>query len=104
MQRRKFLQTIGTAPGGLLAKPPVAAGQAAKTAACADRGEPRMFFFDDGRHAAGLYQFEPPLTPADHTYTIEQLVNSGVDTYIYAATLEGGVVQYDSKVGQEWGE
>jgi hypothetical protein len=79
-----------------------APGSAAK--APPQRQEPRVFFFDDGRHAAGLYQFEPPLTPADHAYTVEQLVNSSVDTYIYGATLEGGVVQYDSKVAQRWGD
>ena len=66
--------------------------------------EPKVFLFDDGRHAAGLYQFEPPLTPEDHCATIDQLVNSGVDTYIYAVTLEGGVVQYNSQVAQKWGD
>src|SRR5262245_37761965 len=106
MKRRKFLQAVGTTSGGLLANTPPQPAPAetvgAKTSA--ERGEPRVFFFDDGRHAAGLYQFEPPLTPADHTYTVEQLVNSGVDTYIYAATLEGGVAQYNSKVSQKWGD
>jgi hypothetical protein len=66
--------------------------------------DPRVFMFDDGRHAAGLYQFEPPLTPADHSYTVDQLVASGVDTYIYGATLEGGVALYPSQVAQKWGD
>lgn len=63
-----------------------------------------MFFYDDGRHASGLYQFAPPLAPEDLTFAVDQLVNSGVDTLIYSAGLEGGVVQYDSQVGQKWGD
>lgn len=101
MQRRRFLQTLGTAAvPGALAAPAVGA---APTTTAAPR-EPRVFFFDDGRHAAGLYQFEPPLTPADHTFTVDQLVNSGVDTLIYCAGLEGGIALYDSRVAQKWGD
>jgi hypothetical protein len=66
--------------------------------------EPRVFFFDDGRHAAGLYQFEPPLTASDHVFTVDQLANSGIDTYVYCAAIEGGTVVYDSHVAQKWGE
>ena len=66
--------------------------------------EPRVFMFDDGRHAASLYQFEPPLEPADFTYNVDQLADSGVDTLIYFAVLEGGVTMYDSRVAQKWGD
>lgn len=65
--------------------------------------EPRIFMFDDGRHKASLYQMEPPLNADDITYNVDQLVVSGVDTLVYAAGLEGGVVLYDSKVAPKWG-
>ncbi len=98
MRRRNFLTAMGAAPG--------AAAQTSKPPASSQRNaaEPSVFFFDDGRHAAGLYQFEPPLTAADHVFTVDQLIHSGVDTYVYGATLEGGVVQYDSRVAQKWGD
>jgi len=99
MKRRHFLQTIGaSAPAGLAgaAKPAAAAPSPA--------AEPKVFFYDDGRHASGLYQFTPPLAPEDLTFAVDQLVNSGVDTLIYSAGLEGGVVQYDSQIGQKWGD
>lgn len=106
MQRRHFLQTLGTGavPGALVAQAAGAAPAEPPTGALKQTREPRVFFFDDGRHAAGLYQFEPPLTPADHTFTVDQLVNSGVDTLIYGAGLEGGVALYDSRVAQKWGD
>jgi hypothetical protein len=68
------------------------------------REEPTVFFYDDGRHASGLYQFAPPLAPEDLTFAVDQLVDSGVDTLIYSAGLEGGAVQYDSRVAAKWGE
>ena len=66
--------------------------------------EPRVFMYDDGRHAASLYQFEPPITPSDLTFNVDQLVDSGVDTLVYWSGLEGGVVLYDSKVAPKWGD
>lgn len=66
--------------------------------------EPRVFFYDDGRHGSPLYQFAPPLTPADFVFTVDQLVGTGVDTLIYSAGLEGGALHYDSPFGQTWGE
>jgi hypothetical protein len=66
--------------------------------------EPRLFFYDDGRHASPLYQFAPPLTPEDFVFTVDQLVGTGIDTLIYSVGLEGGVVQFDSRFGQKWGE
>src|SRR4051794_27642955 len=66
--------------------------------------EPKVFFYDDGRHAAGLYQFAPPLTAEDVRYTVDQLVEAGVDTLFYSAGTEGGVVQYDSRVAAKWGD
>ena len=63
-----------------------------------------MFIFDDGRHLAGLYQFQPPLAPADVTLNVDQLVDSGVDTLIYIAGLVVGSVLYDSRVAQKIGD
>ena len=60
--------------------------------------------FDDGRHAGGLYQMEPPLTPEDHAYNVSQLASSGVDTLVYFASVEGGSALYDSKAVQVWGD
>ncbi len=103
MERRKLLQTFGAALLGILAgqlagKPSAAAPPSTRP------NEPRVFFYDDGRHASGLYHFAPPLTPRDFTHTVDQLASSGVDTLLYMAGLEGGVVQYDSKVAQKWGD
>ena len=102
MRRREFLQTIGTAP-------PAAVVGATTAAASTDhpgehRAEPRVFLYDDGRHASPLYQFAPPLTPEDFAFTVDQLVDTGVDTLLFSAGLEGGVVQYDSRVAQKWGD
>ena len=66
--------------------------------------EPRVFLYDDGRHTSPLYQFAPPLEPEDFVFTVDQIVGSGVDTLIYSAGLEGGVVQYDSRLAQKWGD
>ncbi len=99
MKRRSFLGALGAgAPAAL------GAGAGSAPPRGAERQEPKVFFYDDGRHASGLYQFAPPLSPDDLTHAVDQLVSSGVDTLIYSAGLEGGVVQYDSKVGQRWGD
>ena len=66
--------------------------------------EPRVFLFDDARHAAGYYQFEGPLNQKDLCFNVDQLVGSGVDTLIYCCGTEGGVVIYDSKVAPKWGK
>ena len=68
------------------------------------RPEPKFFNIDDGRHLAGLYQFQPPLTPDDVTLNLDQMVSSGMDTLIYIAGLIGGSVIYDSKVAQKIGD
>jgi len=105
MQRREFLQTVGATAPVALASQSVAAAET--DAAAIGRGlsaEPRVFIYDDGRHANPLYQFAPPLTPQDYVFTVDQLVGSGVDTLIYSAGLEGGVVQYDSRFAQKWGD
>ena len=105
MQRREFLHAMGAAtPAAIVAQ--TSAANAADSAD--DRGEiphePRVFFYDDGRHASPLYQFAPPLSPEDFTFNVDQLVDSGVDMLLYSAGLEGGVVQYDSRVAQKWGD
>lgn len=66
--------------------------------------EPRVFTTDDGRHAASLYQMQPPLEPGDFVFNIDQLAGSGFDTLFYGASLEGGVVMYDSQVAPIWGD
>ena len=80
------------------------ASVAASSPKNAGPNEPRVFMYDDGRHAACLYQFEPPITPSDLTFNVDQLVDSGVDTLVYWSGLEGGVVLYDSKVAPKWGD
>ena len=107
MKRRHFLQALGmAAPGTALA--PATVASAAKhhqeTTANGKSKEPRVFFYDDGRHYSGLYQFAPPLEASDLTYAVDQLVDSGVDTLLYSAGLEGGAVQYGSQVAQKWGD
>jgi hypothetical protein len=66
--------------------------------------QPRVFLIDDGRHAAYLYQFEPPVTPEDVAFSVDQLANSGIDTLLLSVCLEGGAVTYDSRVAPKWGD
>lgn len=106
MKRRNFIRTMSlTAPTALLASPSLASAPGL-TAGASGRpsGEPKVFFYDDGRHASGLYQFAPPLSPEDIGYAVDQLADAGVDTLFYSAGPEGGVVQYDSKVAAKWGD
>ena len=84
MKRRNFLQTLGAGAPATLA-----ANAAPNPAGPSTGAEPKVFFYDDGRHASGLYQFAPPLAPGDLTFAVDQLVASGVDTLIYSAGLEG---------------
>ena len=105
MKRRTFLRTVGAAAPGALAAPLVSASAAGPLPSSDSRGsgDPRVFFFDDGRHAADLYCFEPPVTPSDHAFIVDQLASSGVDAFVYFAGVEGGTMLYDSKVAQMWG-
>ncbi len=102
MKRRNLLTAISMA--GPSAMPAAQAPAVPRRAARTTGPEPTAFFYDDGRHAAGLYQFAPPLTAADVTYSVDQLVASGIDTLFYSAGPEGGVVQYDSRVAAKWGD
>ena len=93
MNRRRFLKTVGAGvPTGL-----VVTGSSAKIylggeGISKQRKEPRVFLYDDGRHAADLYCFEPPVTPADHAAIVDQMASSGADTLVYFAGTEGGTV------------
>ncbi len=105
MKRRHFLRTMGSLAPGALAVPLAAAPSTKghrKEESHSDR-EPKVFLFDDGRHAGGLYQMEAPLTPEAHGYTVDQMAGSGVDTLVYFAGVEGGTMLYDSKVAEVWG-
>ena len=83
MKRRDFLQNVSTAlPAGVITGT-AAAATSATDGPTEPAREPRVFMFDDGRHAAGLYQFEAPLTPRDLEFNVDQLVDSGVDTLVY---------------------
>lgn len=102
MRRRNLLKALGAAaPPAMLAAQD---GSRAQGSSAPPGPEPKVFFYDDGRHAAGLYQFAPLLTASDVAFTVDQLVSAGVDTLFYSAGTEGGVVQYDSRVAQRWGE
>ena len=101
MHRRKFLQTVGVSAPAVLPGSTTASGM---NRPGAPAREPRVLFYDDGRHAGPLYQFAPPLTPDDFVATVDQLADSGVDTLVYAAGLEGGTQLYDSQVAQTWGD
>ena len=105
MRRRQFLKTVGAgAPASLVVTGSSAGMSPAAKRESKRRKEPRVFLFDDGRHAADLYCFEPPVTPADHAAIVDQLAGSGADTLVYFAGTEGGTVLYDSKVCQLWGD
>lgn len=103
MERRQFLKTVGAA-GPAVAAGGSVSGRGGEEHLSSHRPEPKVFMFDDGRHAGGLYQFEPPLTAADHAYNVDQLADTGVDTLVYFAGVEGGTALYDSRVCQLWGD
>lgn len=103
MRRRNFLQGVGAAASSALATGSALSAPSPLTQNGQSR-EPKVFFYDDGRHCSALYQFAPPLIPDDLSFAVDQLVNSGVDTLLYSAGLEGGIVQYDSRVAQKWGD
>ena len=107
MKRRKFLGTVGAiaAPTALstqLNNPSFSQQQDGQPEPAA--ADPRVFIFDDGRHAADLYSFEPPITPAEHASIVDQLAGSGADALVYMAGVEAGSVLYDSKVAALWGD
>ena len=104
MKRRQFLRAVGTVGPATLIGTQAAAGDTTSSASKETDSEPRVFLYDDGRHAGPLYQYEPPLKPADFLATVDQVVDSGVDALVYFAGLEGGVALYDSKVAQKWGD
>ena len=105
MKRRQFIKTVGAgAPASLLVTGSSAKMNPVVERESKQREEPRVFLFDDGRHAADLYCFEPPVTPADHAVVVDQLASSGADTLVYFAGTEGGTVLYDSQVCQLWGD
>ena len=104
MKRRRFLKTVGAgAPASLAAAGSSAKARPAPARSLAQRKEPRVFLFNDGRHAADLYCFEPPVTPADHATIVDQMASSGADTFVYFASVEGGTTVYDSQICQLWG-
>jgi len=59
---------------------------------------------DDGRHSGGIDPFEPPLDRSEITRSVDQLIGSGVDTLLFSAGVEGGMVIYDSRVAQKLGD
>ena len=67
------------------------------------QGKPRVILFSDGRHAAGLDCFEPPITKTDHGIIANEVSNSGIDAIVHFSAGEGGTVLYNSKVAQRWG-
>ena len=103
MKRRHFLQTIGAATPAISAGPAGAQGSRPSMEE-AQGGERRVFIRDDGRHAAGFDQFAPPLSRADLTMVVDQLAGSGVNTILFSAGVEGGRVNYPSRVGQLLGD
>jgi hypothetical protein len=104
MQRRRFLQTLGAAPPVALATQATLAAGTPTGATGKGPDEPKVMFYDDGRHAAPVYQYAGPLKPEDFLVTVDQLVGSGFDSLVYFAGLEGGIALYDSKVAQSWGD
>ena len=102
MKRRQFLQThaagLPTAPAS-----PTASGPGTQQARRDPTGLPRVFLFNDGRHAGGLDSFEPPVTAEDHVFIADQLAGSGVDALVLFAGGAHGTVLYPSRVADLWG-
>lgn len=99
----KSLGITGTSALLATASRPGAVGQS-RLSGKKPLAEPKVFFRDDGRHAAGIDQFEPPLEHAEVTLSVDQLIGSGVDTLLFSAGVEGGMVIYQSRVAQKLGD
>ena len=106
MNRRTFLTAFGVGgPSALAAKESSLTALAPfRTLRRTNPAEPKVFMRDDGRHSAGIDQFEPPLDRPEITRSVDQLVGSGVDTLLFSAGVEGGTVIYDSRVAQKLGD
>ena len=69
MKRRKFLQAVSAAaPATVLGS---SSSATANPQFRSGRSEPEVFFYDDGRHASGLYQFASPLEPEDLVFAVD---------------------------------
>ena len=71
MQRRRFLQTLGAASPMDLATQAVFFAETSSDPHGEDSAEPQVLFYDDGRHAAPIYQYAAPLNPDDSLATVD---------------------------------
>ena len=102
MRRKHFLRTQTTSgPGAPL--PPTASNSSPEHTHEDRPAFPRVFLFNDGRHAGGLDSFEPPITSRDHVFIADQLAHSGVDALVLFAGVGEGTVLYPSQVADLWG-
>ncbi len=102
MRRRHFLQTTGAGIPRALTSPTAFDSRPEQTRTQLP-DSPRVFLFNDGRHAGGLDCFEPPITSRGHVFLADQLAGSGVDALVYFAGVGEGTVLYPSQVADLWG-
>ncbi len=60
-----------------------------------------VVFYTDGRHTS-VYIYEPPMDRRIYTAPVDELVDLGIDTILYAVG-DCRVLLYDTKVGERWG-
>ncbi|MCH2694457.1 MAG: hypothetical protein MK025_07040 [Acidobacteriia bacterium] len=98
VNRRKFLQTIGSAaPVSLVS---ASSELTAKSIYDEQADEPRVFVREDFHHMSGI---APPLTRADVTKTVDLIAGTAVNTLIFSLAMRGGMCLYDTHVGQMHG-
>ncbi len=60
-----------------------------------------VMFYTDGRHTS-VYIYEPPMDRRRYTAPVDELVDLGVDTILYAVG-DCRVLLYDTRAGERWG-
>jgi len=60
-----------------------------------------VVFYTDGRHTS-VYIYEPPMDRRIYTAPVDELVDLGIDTILYAVG-DCRVLLYDTQVGERWG-
>ena len=62
---------------------------------------PRMMFYQDGRHPL-IYTYEPPIQKEEYEAAIDEILGTPIDTLVFCLG-EGRTMLHDTKVGELWG-
>ena len=63
--------------------------------------QPRMMFYNDGRHPL-IYMYEPPMQKEEYEAAVDELVGTPVEALMFCLG-DGRTVLHDTRVGELWG-